>query len=127
MKFWFFFQNNVFDVEKEMKSQDTNKASHLSEIPTKILKQNVFFSPLILGYVNKSISSSFFPSILKNYINYINHSRHEKSNYQPISALPILSKIFENILYDQISSFFLLFSLTTKPVSRKASIRKIFW
>ena len=28
-----------------------------------------------------------------------------KSNYQPINAIPNLSKIFENILYDQISSF----------------------
>ena len=34
--------------------------------PTKILKQNIdFFSPFKLGYVNKSISSSTFPAILK--------------------------------------------------------------
>ena len=31
-----------------------------------MLKQNIdFFSPFILGYVNKSISSSTFPSVLK--------------------------------------------------------------
>ena len=49
-----------------MKSLNTNKASHSSDIPTKILKQNLdLFSPFILGYVNKSISSSTFPSILK--------------------------------------------------------------
>ena len=53
-------------VEKEMKSLNTNKESHSSDIPTKILKQNVnLFSPFILGYTNKSISSSTFPSILK--------------------------------------------------------------
>ena len=47
-----------------MKSLNTNKASHSSDIPTKILKQNVdFFTPFILGYVNKSISSSTFAAL----------------------------------------------------------------
>ena len=36
------------DIEKEMKSLNTNKAFHSSDILTKILKQNVdFFSPFI--------------------------------------------------------------------------------
>ena len=101
---------SLTDIEKEMKSLNTNKASHSSDIPTKILKQNVdFFSPFILDYVNKSISSSTFPSILKlaDIIPvYKKDSLYEKSNYRPISVLPNLSKIFENVLYDQISSFF---------------------
>ena len=97
-------------IEKEMKSLNLNKASHSSDIPTNILKQNVyFFSPFILGYVNKSISSSTFPSMLKLADItpvYKKDSRYEKSNYRPISVLPNLSKIFENVLYGQISSFF---------------------
>ena len=49
-----------------MKSLNTNKAFHSSDIPIKIIKQNIdFFSPFILGYVNKSISLITFPSILK--------------------------------------------------------------
>ena len=57
---------SLTDIEKKMKSFNTNKASHSSGTPTKILKQNIdFFSPFILGYVNKSISSSTFHSILK--------------------------------------------------------------
>ena len=44
---------SLTDIEKEMTSLNTNKASHSSDIPTKILKQNVdFFSPFMLGYVN---------------------------------------------------------------------------
>ena len=44
---------SLVDIEKEMKSLNTNEASHSSDIPTKILKQNIdFFSPFILGYVN---------------------------------------------------------------------------
>ena len=57
---------SLIDVEKEIKSLDTNKASHSSDIPSKILKRNVdFFSPFILGYVNKLIRPSTFPSIRK--------------------------------------------------------------
>ena len=109
-----------------MKSLNTNKASHSSDIPTKILKQNVdFFSPFILDYVNKSISSCTFPSILKlaDIIPvYKKDSRYEKSNYRPISVLPNLSKIFQSVLYNQISSFMKTFSLNIKLVSGKASV-----
>ena len=117
---------SLTDIEKEMKSLNTNKASHSSDIPTKILKQNVdFFSPFILDYVNKSISSSTFPSILKlaDIIPvYKKDSRYEKSNYRPISVLPNLSKIFQSVLYNQISSFMKTFSLNIKLVSGKASV-----
>ena len=55
---------SLTDIKKEMKSLNSNKASHSSDMPTKILKQNLdFFSPFISGYVIKSISSS--TSILK--------------------------------------------------------------
>ena len=48
-----------------MKSLDTSKASHSSDVPTKILKQNVdFFPPFRFGYVNESRSSTIFSSIL---------------------------------------------------------------
>ena len=101
---------SLTNLKKEMKSLNTNKASHSSDILTKTLKQNVdFFFPFILGYVNKSISSSTFPSFLK-LADTIpvckKDSRYEKSNYQPIRVLPNLSKIFERVLHDQISSFF---------------------
>ena len=100
---------SLTDIEKEMKSLNTNKASHSSDIPTKILKQNVdFFSPFILDYVNKSISSCTFPSILKlaDIIPvYKKDSRYKKSNYQAIKVLPNLCKIFENFPYNQINIF----------------------
>ena len=56
---------SITDIKKEMKSLNANKASHSSDIPTKILKHGYFFSPFIFGYINKSISSSTFPSLLK--------------------------------------------------------------
>ena len=111
-----------------MNSLHTNEASHLAEIPTKILKQKLdFFSPFILGYVNKSISSSTFPSILKLAgitPVYKKDSRYGKSNYWPISVLPNLPRVFENIVNDQIS-FLKIFSLNIKLVCGKASISKV--
>ena len=116
---------SLTNIEKEMKSLNKNKASPSSDIPTKILKQNVdFFSPFILGYVNKSISSSTFPSILKLADItpvYKKDLRYEKSKYRSISVLPNLSKIFDNVLNGQISSSY---SLNIKLVSEKASIHK---
>ena len=35
------------DVEKEIKSSDTSSASHSSDVPTKILKQNADFFLLL--------------------------------------------------------------------------------
>ena len=118
---------SLTDIEKEMKSLDTNKASHSSDVPAKILKQNVdFFPPFTFGYVNKSRRSSIFSSILIADITpvYKKDSRYEKSNYRPISILSNLSKIFENVLYDQISSFFENIFSKYQNVFRKASIRK---
>ena len=96
---------SLTNIQKEMKSLDTNKASNSSDVPASILKQNVDF--FLFGYVNKSTSSSTFPSILK-LVDitpvYKKDCRYEKSNYRSISVLSNLFKIF--VLYNQISSFF---------------------
>ena len=65
--FSFYFKTVSFtNIEKEKESLNTNKIFHSCDIPTKILKQNVdFFFPFTFGYVDKSISSSTFPLILK--------------------------------------------------------------
>ena len=34
---------SLTDIEKEMKSSNTNKTPHSSDTPTKVLKQNVYF------------------------------------------------------------------------------------
>ena len=37
---------------------------------------------------------------------YKKEDRCNKENYRPVSLLPVVSKIFENIIYAQISSYF---------------------
>ena len=98
------------NLAKEKNRLDTNKASHSSDTPIKLLKQNVdFFSPFRLRYINKPISLPIFPSILKLAgitPVYEKDSRYKKSKYQHISVLLNLSKMFQSGLYKPVSSFF---------------------
>ena len=110
-----------------MKSLNTNKASHSSYIPGKILKQNAdFFSPFILGYINKSIT---FPSILKlaDIIPvYKKDLRYEKSNYLNLSvSYQIYLKSMKMLCMMKFLLFLKASSLNIKLDSGKASIRKV--
>ena len=116
-------------MEKEIKRLNTNKASHSTDIPTKILKQNVdFFSPFILDYVNKSISSSTFPTILKlaaslQYTKKIFDTR--KVTIGLLVSYQIYLKSLKMFFMIKFLLFFLkTFSLNIKVVSVKASVHK---
>ena len=58
-------------------------------------------------FYNQNIKNSTFPNELKN-VNispvYKKKDRHDKSNYRPVSIVPLLSKPFERILYEQIDN-----------------------
>ena len=63
----------------------------------------------MIDYVNKSISSSIFPLILKLAeitSAYKKGSLYEEINFQPMRVLPNLSKFFERVLYEQSLSIF---------------------
>ena len=72
----------------------------------KILKWNSdIIAPVLTEYYNQNIKNSTFPNELKNVDIppvYKKKDRHDKSNYTPVSILPLLSKPFECILYEQI-------------------------
>ena len=76
--------------------------------PVKILKWNsAIIAPALPECYNQSIKNATFPNELKNAdISpvYKKKDRHDKSNYRPVSILPLLSKPFERILYEQIDS-----------------------
>ena len=53
-------------IEKEIFHLETKKASQISDIPTKITKENVdVFADILCTSINNSIKSSLFPSCLK--------------------------------------------------------------
>ena len=99
------------DIKKEILSLDSSKASQESEIPTKIIKQNVdIFTEHLFHEFEKSLFEKFEYTSLFEFADitpvYKKSSRFEKSNYRPVSILPVLSKVFEKCLYKQISSYF---------------------
>ena len=97
-------------VLKEIRGLSTTKASQDTDLPVKILKENAeFFAEFICIQFNDSVNSSKFPFSFKcANINPIfkNESRNHKTNYRPVSILPIVSRIFEKIMNNQLSIFF---------------------
>lgn len=88
---------------------DKRKPAPFNNIPTKVLVENGdIFSPVITNMYNESVYNSNFPNTLK--IGDITpvHKKDErtlKENYRPVSVLPPISKIFEKIMFDQLSTY----------------------
>ena len=92
------------------KSLLSSKAAQDSDIPTKVIKDNIdIFTHILLEQFNKSLALAVFPSSMK-LANitplFKKDDRTDKSNYRPISILPNLSKVFEKCIYNQVSVFF---------------------
>ena len=104
-----FNEVSVEEVYKEIRKLSARKSVQSTDIPIRVLKENTdIFTDYISGYFNESIKKSTFPSILKNpNINpvFTKGYRGSKENYRPISILPVISKIFEKLLFKQITIF----------------------
>ena len=98
------------EIETEITLLNLNKASQYSDIPTKIIKENSnIFSNFICESINNSKKSSIFPSCLTHVDVTPLHKKCNKSlkeNYNLVSILPILSKVFERSMFKQMSNFF---------------------
>ena len=75
------------------------------EIPVKLLKDCDFSSYALTNYINESIENGTFLDSLKE-ANiapvYKSKNSFEKSNYRPASILPLLSKVHERIMFNQL-------------------------
>ena len=91
---------NAEDVKSEINNMNSKKAATKNNIAVKILKWNSDIMAPVL-------TESAFPHELKNAdISpvYEKKDRYDKSNYRPVTILPLLSKLFERILYEQIDN-----------------------
>ena len=92
-----------------------NKSSHVSTYPSKVLKYiSEIISPILSTIINMSLSMGVFPDKLKLARVVPIHKggdETELNNYRPISILPILSKIFERIVHNQMINFFEKYNL----------------
>ncbi len=109
--FSFSFQTvSTSKVMKKMKCLNVKKAVGCDGIPAKLIRIAVpSLVTSLTNHTNKSISTSVFLDDLKlAYIKpvYKLNNILSKKYYRPISILPILSKMFEGILDDQLEEFF---------------------
>ena len=104
----FSFQpTSVKDVENVIKNNPSNKASG-GDTPIQILKQSGFTYQILMDCINDAIHKSVFPDSLKIANITPVHKKEvptDKENYRPVSVLPLLSKVFEGLLYDQLSEY----------------------
>lgn len=100
---------NTSNICHLLNSLSKSKATGIDKISSKILK---IASPVISGsltYIfNQSIVLSSFPNewkMARVTPIYKNGQRNLPGNYRPISVLPVISKIMERILYEQLHEY----------------------
>ncbi len=105
-----FKQTNETEVKKIIESLQPKNSSGFDGISMKLIKKlkTILITPLTL-IINQSLKSGIFPNKLKiAKVNPIYKKDDETlfTNYRPISLLPVISKIFERIIYNQVFEFF---------------------
>ena len=91
------------EILKELNNLNINKATQNTDIPTMIIKENSYiFGDFIFSNLNCCINTSSYPSLLKR----AKDSKSEKNNYRPVSILSNISKVYERIMFKQMSEFF---------------------
>ena len=101
---------NSDTVKMHLKNFNPRKATGYDNIPGKIIKLacNELAKPLT-NLINMSIVSNKFPGVMKYAeINpvYKKEDRLIKKNFRPVSVLPGISKIFENVINEQLVNYF---------------------
>ena len=95
---------SVYAVKEVIEGLPLNKAT-TGEIPLKILKESGFTFEYLTSCVNETILSGKFPNFCKlSNIVPVQKKKYptEKCNHKPVSILPLLSKVFEKIMYDHL-------------------------
>ena len=102
-----FWPVSVEEVKKIIRDLKTIKAVG-GKILTKILRECEFNFDILTNCINKSIETGYFPDSLK-LANvspvFKKEDPFDKSNYRPVSILPLLSKVYEKVIYDQLSDY----------------------
>ena len=104
-----FTEITVENMNKEIGNLDPRKVSVKDDIPAKVLiKSKDIVSEHLVNIYNNSKNNSFFPKELKLADVTPIHKKEETTlmkNYRPVSLLPIVSKLFEKNMYDQIITY----------------------
>ena len=96
-------------IEDEILNLNIRKAAGADMIPPKVLIDSVDTLKSPMSHLfNNMVKINHFPSDLK-YANvapiFKNEDNTNKENYRPISILPSISKVFERLIFQQITSY----------------------
>ena len=96
-------------IFKQLISINSNKAAGMDNISGKFLKEGAKFLALPLSQIcNLSIKLSVFPNeckLAKLKPLYKKGSRTVPKNYRPVSLLPIISKVIEKVIHEQVQHY----------------------
>ena len=97
------------EIKDVMKKLNRKKAQGYDEIPTSFIKDgaNILAEPLA-SLINRCLENSLFPSAekcAKITPIYKSEERSLLDNYRPISILPVLSKVFEQVIHRQLYAY----------------------
>jgi len=97
------------EVEKVINSLKNKNSLGHDDIPVKVIKISKHYLSKVLSHlINSSFVSGIFPKQLKKSKVISIHKKSDnktKSNYRPISILPIISKIYEKIVSNQFTNY----------------------
>ena len=103
-------RDKILKEINNLKAKYKHKTTQSTDIPTKLIKENSdIFGDFIFGNYSNCVFSSIFPNSFKNAIIAPVHkkgARTSKNNYRPVSILSNISKIYERLLFTQISKNF---------------------
>ena len=95
------------EIKAIIRDLPTNKAAG-SEIPVNVLKKSNFSFDELTICVNYALINGKFPVTLKN-VNVTPVQKKDdptdKTNFRPISVSPLLSKVFERVIYNQLGKY----------------------
>ena len=104
--FSFGFQPGSIDEAKDIiKTLNTKKACPDGDIPVKLIK---LYEDIFQNF-NQFLVNGEFPHCLKQaevIPIFKKKEKLDKSNYRPVSILPVISKIYERLMYDQMYKYF---------------------
>ena len=109
---------SVENIENQMQALQKNKAIGCDRISAKLLNDAApVIAPSLATLFNRSLNSGFFPSswkIGRVTALYKQGDRTNVNNYRPITILPIVSKLLERSVHDQLYKY-----LTAKQILAK--------
>ena len=104
---WSFKHTTELELVKLIKSLAPKNSCGPDLLSNRMLKAEKYaFSRILKPLINESLDTSIFPTILKTSNVIPIFKKGEKlnlNNYRPISLLPVLSKVFEKVLNNQLT------------------------